>query len=41
VRQLADEILNDERVVTAENANQLLDSMRQATIVEMRAAINA
>jgi hypothetical protein len=41
IRRLADETLNDERVVTAENANQLLDAMRQATIEEEKAAMQA
>lgn len=40
VRRLADETLNDERVVTAENANQLLEAMRQATIQEEKAAFD-
>jgi len=34
IRKLADETLNDERVVTSENAELLLDAMRQATIAE-------
>ncbi len=34
IRKLADETLNDERVVTAENAEHLLDVMRRATIEE-------
>jgi hypothetical protein len=34
IRKLADETLNDERVVTAENANLLLEAMRHATIAE-------
>jgi hypothetical protein len=34
IRKLADETLNDERVVTPENANLLLEAMRQATIAE-------
>jgi hypothetical protein len=41
IRRLADETLNDERVVTAENANQLLEAMRQATIEEEKAAMEA
>lgn len=41
IRRLADETLNDERVVTAENANQLLEAMRQATIEEEKAAMQA
>ncbi|MGX1163815.1 hypothetical protein AB7M16_000081 [Bradyrhizobium sp. USDA 372] len=41
IQRLADETLNDERVVTAENANQLLEAMRQATIEEERAAMEA
>jgi len=34
IRKLADETLNDERVVTSENAELLLEAMRQATIAE-------
>ena len=34
IRKLADETLNDERVVTPENADLLLEAMRQATIAE-------
>jgi hypothetical protein len=34
LRKLADETLNDERVVTAENASLLLEAMRQATIAD-------
>lgn len=41
IRRLADETLNDERVVTSENANQLLDAMRQATIEEEKASMQA
>jgi hypothetical protein len=41
IQRLADETLNDEHVVTAENANQLLEAMRQATIEEERAAMEA
>jgi hypothetical protein len=41
IRRLADETLNDERVVTAENATQLLEAMRQATIEEETAAMQA
>lgn len=41
IQRLADETLNDEHVVTAENANQLLEAMRQATIDEERAAMEA
>jgi hypothetical protein len=33
-RKLADETLNDERVVTSENAELLLEAMRQATIAD-------
>ena len=36
VRKLADETLNDETVVTADNAEQLLEAMRKATIAEER-----
>jgi hypothetical protein len=36
IRKLADETLNDENVVTAENAEHLLDVMRQATADEVR-----
>jgi hypothetical protein len=36
VRKLADETLNDERVITTENAEQLLEAMRRATIEEER-----
>jgi hypothetical protein len=36
VRALADETLNDERVVTDENAERLLEVMRQAAIAEER-----
>ncbi|MCK1386429.1 hypothetical protein [Bradyrhizobium sp. 21] len=41
IQRLADETLNDEHVVTAENANQLLEAMRQATIEEEKAAMEA
>jgi hypothetical protein len=41
IQRLADETLNDEHVVTAGNANQLLEAMRQATIEEERAAMEA
>jgi hypothetical protein len=41
IQRLADETLNDEHVVTAENANQLLEAMRQATIEEEKAALEA
>ena len=41
IRRLADETLNDERVVTADNANQLLEAMRQATIEQEKAAMDA
>jgi hypothetical protein len=34
IRKLADETLNDEKVVTAENAARLLEAMRQATIAK-------
>ena len=34
IRKLADETLNDERVVTAANADLLLEAMRQATIAD-------
>jgi hypothetical protein len=34
IRKLADETLNDERVVTSENAELLLEAMRQATIAD-------
>lgn len=36
IRKLADETLNDETVVTSENAGQLLDLMRKATAAEER-----
>ncbi len=36
LRRLADETLNDEKVVTPENAQQLLEAMRQAAIAEER-----
>jgi hypothetical protein len=36
VRKLADETLNDESVVTAENAERLLEAMRKATVEEER-----
>ena len=36
VRKLADETLNDETVVTAENAEQLFEAMRKATVAEER-----
>jgi hypothetical protein len=36
VRKLADETLNDETIVTADNAEQLLEAMRKATIAEER-----
>lgn len=39
IRKLADETLNDERVVTAENADLLLEAMRQATIAEEKAKL--
>src|SRR5262249_5721715 len=35
-RKLADETLNDERVITTENAEQLLEAMRKAAIEEER-----
>ena len=41
IRRLADETLNDEHVVTADNAAQLLEAMRQATIEEEKAALDA
>jgi hypothetical protein len=41
IRRLADETLNDERVVTAENAPQLLEAMRSATVEEEKAAFDA
>ena len=41
IQRLADETLNDEHVVTAENANQLLEAMRQATIEEEKAVLEA
>ncbi len=34
IQRLADETLNDERIVTAENASLLLEAMRQATIAD-------
>jgi hypothetical protein len=36
VRKLGDETLNDEHVITAENAEQLLEAMRRAAIEEER-----
>jgi hypothetical protein len=39
IRKLADETLNDERVVTAENASLLLEAMRQATIADEKEKI--
>jgi hypothetical protein len=36
VRKLADETLNDETVVTAENAERLLEAMKMATVEEER-----
>ncbi len=41
VRRLADETLNDEHVVTAENAERLLEAMRQAAIEEERQQFEA
>jgi hypothetical protein len=41
IQRLADMTLNDEHVVTAENANQLLEAMRKATIEEEKAAMEA
>jgi hypothetical protein len=41
IRRLADETLNDERVVTADNAPRLLEAMRAATIEEEKAALDA
>jgi hypothetical protein len=41
VRRLADETLNDERVVTTENAGLLLEAMRQATVEEERKQFEA
>ena len=40
IRRLADETLNDERVVTAENAPRLLEAMRNATVEEEKAAFD-
>ena len=40
IRRLADETLNDERVVTADNAPRLLEAMRMATIEEEKAALD-
>jgi hypothetical protein len=34
IRRLADETLNDERVVTADNAQLLVEAMRRATVAE-------
>ena len=39
IRKLADETLNDERVVSPENADLLLEAMRQATIAEEKEKI--
>jgi hypothetical protein len=36
LRRLADQTLNDETVITDENAEQLLDAMRRATVEEER-----
>jgi len=41
VRRLADETLNDERVVTTENAGLLLEAMRQAAVEEERKQFEA
>lgn len=41
LQKLADETLNDERVVTTDNAPQLLEAMRAATIEEEKAAFDA
>lgn len=41
LQKLADETLNDERVVTTENAPQLLEAMRAATVEEEKAAFDA
>lgn len=41
VQRLADTTLNDERVVTAENAEKLLEVMRQATAAEAKAEYDA
>jgi hypothetical protein len=41
MRRLADETLNDERVVTTENAPRLLEAMREAVIEEEKAAFDA
>jgi hypothetical protein len=38
LRRLADQTLNNENVVTAENAGELLEAMRQATIAEEKKA---
>ena len=41
VRKLADATLNDEKVVTSENAQQLLDLMREATAAELQSKYEA
>ena len=41
LRRLADQTLNNEKVVTADNAAELLEAMRQATIAEEKKAFDA
>ncbi|UWU90229.1 hypothetical protein [Bradyrhizobium sp. CB1015] len=40
LRRLADQTLNNENVVTPENASELLEAMRQATIAEEKKRLN-